>query len=183
MMKILLVTDVFGITPALNILADTLQVDEIIDPYAGRNRAFEDEAQAYLAFSTEVGFDDYFTLLQHRVLAYTQPVIIIGFSVGASAIWRLSGSSQTGVIQRGICFYGSQIRNYSEIIPQFPVELIFPQYETHFDVCALQQKLLKKSQVKSKKIDYLHGFMNHYSTNYHQQAYDEQLSWLCSTIR
>jgi len=93
-------------------------------------------------------------------------------------IWNLSGNPLVKSISCGVCYYGSQIRNFKEVNPLFEVELIFPKMETHFDVLQLQSELCKKQKVKTSKVDYLHGFMNFYSSNYNKVAYWEQLNYL-----
>lgn len=177
-MNTILVTDIFGKTPALIKLAEELNSNIIVDPYDGIIMAFKDEAEAYSYFVEHIGFEKYFSELLSVMIRITTDSILIGFSIGASEIWKLSENSLIKNINCGICYYGSEIRNYKEVSPLFKVELIFPKKEHHFDVLELKAELSKKRNVKIIQTDYLHGFMNLYSTNYNQSAYIEQLSWL-----
>jgi hypothetical protein len=177
-MNIILVSDVFGKTPALVKLSEELNANVIVDPYDGINMDFKNEAEAYSYFIDKVGLDTYLSKLLEITTSISSVTSLIGFSIGASVIWRLSENSSAKNISRGVCYYGSQIRNFKEVNPLFEVELIFPKMETHFDVLQLQSELSKKQKVKTMKVDCLHGFMNFYSTNYNEVAYQEQLTWL-----
>ena len=177
-MNIILVSDIFGKTPALVKLGEELNAKVVIDPYGGVDMAFKDEAEAYSYFMENVGLEDYFSMLLKTMESITSASTLIGFSIGASVIWKLSEKLSVKNVNRAICYYGSQIRNFKEVNPRFEVELIFPKKEFHFDVLELQNELSKKKNVNTKKVDYLHGFMNLYSTNYNQSAYNEQLNWL-----
>jgi dienelactone hydrolase len=177
-MHIVLVTDIFGKTPALIKLSEELNARVIVDPYNGVDMAFKDEAEAYSYFTDNVGFEEYLSVLLKVTESIPSASTLIGFSIGASVIWKLSEKLSVKNISRGICYYGSQIRNFKEVRPLFEVELIFPKKEPHFDVLELQAELSKKQNVKIIKVDYLHGFMNFYSSNYNQSAYKEQLNWL-----
>lgn len=181
-MNIILVTDIFGKTPALIKLGEELDVNIIVDPYDGINMGFKDEAEAYSYFIEHVGFDKYFYELQNVVTTNTMDSTLIGFSIGASAIWKLSDNSSLKNVSCGICYYGSQIRNYKKVSPSFKVDLIFPKKEHHFDVQELKAELSKKRNVRIIQTGYLHGFMNLYSTNYDQSAYVGQLSWLRENV-
>ncbi|AGH81042.1 hypothetical protein PCNPT3_05500 [Psychromonas sp. CNPT3] len=177
-MNIILVADIFGKTPALIALSDALGASNILDPYAGVNMDFKSEAEAYSYFMAHVGLDVYFSKLVKITASLTSPSVLVGFSVGASLIWRLSERLSLNNIHVGICYYGSQIRHYKEINPAFNIELIFPEKEIHFDVLKLQKILSLKPKVKIIKVNYLHGFMNTHSINYHHFAYIKQLNWL-----
>ena len=177
-MNIILVSDVFGKTPALMKLSEELNANIIVDPYDGINMNFKNEVEAYSYFINNVGLDTYLSKLLEITMSIYSVTTLIGFSIGASVIWKLSENSAVKNIKRGVCYYGSQIRDLKEINPLFEVELIFPKMETHFDVLELQSELCKKQNVKTIKVNYLHGFMNFYSINYNQVAYKEQLIWL-----
>lgn len=179
-MSIILVSDVFGKTPALMQLSEELNAKVIVDPYNGKNMRFENEAEAYSYFIEQVGLDAYLDKLLEITKSVHSDSTLIGFSIGASAIWRLSEKISANFIKRAICFYGSQIRYFTEISPLFEIELVFPKSESHFDVLELQANLSKKHNVKTIKVNYLHGFMNYYSSNYNKLAYREYVNLLSS---
>jgi dienelactone hydrolase len=177
-MNIILVSDVFGKTPALIRLAKELNANIIVDPYDGKNMNFLDENEAYSYFMDKIGLDSYLTKLQNVIRSANHVSTLIGFSVSASIIWKLSEISANNYVKHATCFYGSQIRNFTNITPTFEIELIFPKNELHFDVSKLEKKLAKKQNVKTKKVDCLHGFMNFYSINYNQEEYLKQIELL-----
>jgi len=177
-MNKIVVTDIFGKTPALIKLSEALNAKVIVDPYSGVDMAFKDEAEAYSYFVENIGFEKYLSILLKATESVTSASVLIGFSIGASVIWKLSEYPSLKHINRGICYYGSQIRNFKQVCPLFKVELIFPKKEPHFNVQELEVELSKKQNVKTIIVDHFHGFMNLYSSNYNQPAYIEQLNWL-----
>lgn len=180
--SIILVSDVFGITPTLVKLSEELKVDTIVDPYDGVDMKFNNEAEAYSYFMDHVGLDAYLSKLQNTIQPVPKAKTLVGFSVGASAIWRLSEKVSPNLVKRGICFYGSQIRHYSALNPRFKIELIFPESEPHFNVSELQANLSTKQNVKTVRTNCLHGFMNSLSINYNQLAFQDQVDRLSAAL-
>lgn len=175
-MSKVIVSDVFGRTEALQKLAQQLNGSvQIIDPYGGAFMNFDDEQEAYQYFITQVGLDSYTHTLLNRIENDLEPVSLIGFSVGASAVWNLSEYSELKHIKSAVLFYGSQIRHKTEVLPRFPVHLIFPKEEVHFSVNELISKINKKKNTQIHRSKYLHGFMNPHSKNYNARAYRQYL--------
>lgn len=108
-MNIILVADVFGKTPALITLAEELNAKLIVDPYNGRNMGFKSEAEAYSYFMDSVGLEIYFSTLLAVTESLSSVSTLVGFSVGASAVWKLSGELSVNNVKRGICFYGYKL--------------------------------------------------------------------------
>ncbi|WP_019027736.1 hypothetical protein [Colwellia piezophila] len=179
-MSIILISDIFGLTPALLKLKDELAATTIVDPYQGEYMDFDTEAEAYACFTSTVGLDSYVTAIGKVLASLDSKVTLIGFSVGAAAIWRLSVNNENNNIKQAFCFYGSQIRNFSKIEPCFEIHLVFPKTESHFDVWALNNTLAKKPNVFTSQVEYLHGFMNYYSDNFNQVGYNKYLAKLRS---
>ena len=179
-MSIILVSDIFGVTPSLLEIAQKLQVRFIIDPYNGQTMQFQNEADAYSYFVKTVGLDNYLSILSKAIEKVENPVTLIGFSIGASVIWRLSEIKGNNFIKQAFCYYGSQIRNFSDIEPHFKINVIIPSSEPHFDVVELQNRISIKTNVTTYKVNYLHGFMNYYSNNYSEAGYIEHIDFLYS---
>lgn len=172
-------SDIFGRTPALENLCKAVGSDvDLIDPYAGKYMGFQTEEQAYESFMANVGLDAYCNLLQSRLKKVLKPTILIGFSVGASAIWKISESLNTEKIRSVVCFYSSQIRHLTAIKPSVIVEYVLPTYEPGFSVDELSHRLSSKKNVVLYKTPYLHGFMNELSKNYNKVGYAEYVDWL-----
>lgn len=190
MITLIVASDIFGRTQAFEALADTLapHADRAIrvDPYGGEPTDFSDEATAYTRFQEQVGLDSYTQHLRQRVAsADGQRMLLIGFSVGASAIWALSSALAPASADQmmGIGLYGSQIRHLTHIQPVFPMELFFPEQEPHFEVSRLMATLESKTGVTCHTVAYHHGFMNRRSVNFHEQGYHPYIDLLVDRIR
>ena len=177
-MNIIIFSDVFGITPALIKLKEQLGASRIIDPYDGEYMAFNNEADAYSYFVTQVGLDSYVSKILITLSYLECKTTLIGFSIGASAIWRLSHNITNNLIEQAFCFYGSQIRNFTQITPCFNIHLIFPKKESHFDVRKLIGTLENKANVEITQVEYLHGFMNFHSSNFNEVGYSKTIDLL-----
>lgn len=177
-MSVILVSDVFGVTPALLELAEQLDTASIIDPYKGQMMDFQSEKDAYSYFVGNVGLDNYLSILLGKLKLIAPPITLIGFSVGASVIWRLSEINDHNTINQAFCYYGSQIRNFIKIEPKFRLHIVFPLKEPHFDVEELESIVSRKSNVTTSKVKFLHGFMNYYSINFSDIGYAEHLDKL-----
>ena len=150
----------------------------IVDPYSGMFMDFKNETEAYTYFISNVGLDYYGELLFSKTHQIAAPITLIGFSIGASAIWKISKDLEPDIVSNAFCFYGSQIRYDLEIEPIFHVDLILPKSESHFSVSDLSEYLSRRDNVTIHQTEYLHGFMNTYSTNFHKNGYDYYTKWL-----
>lgn len=178
-MRKLVVTDIYGKTARFEALCRSLGAQtDIIDPYGGQYFNFSEESVAYNHFMNNVGISHYSKILIERLKSISHEIELIGFSVGASAIWKISDRLKPEICKKMICFYGSQIRHYQTINPCIPVELVLPAYEPGFDVDELSKKLSDKTLVKIRKTSYLHGFMNYHSKNYNPEGYRVYVGWL-----
>ena len=189
-MKILIAADIFGHTPALDRFAQRLSEQlikttmDIIDPYDGQT-SFKEETEAYAFFSSRTSIAAYSEKISNhlksdRIKPGSQPHTLIGFSVGAAAIWHLSADPAFAGIQQAIGFYGAQIRHHPEIRPCFDTRLIWPRSEPHFDVEGLILNLKNTPKVSCHKTGGLHGFMNERSQNFDANLYE---AWLAKIDR
>lgn len=178
----ILISDIFGRTPALEKMGQALSKHaadwDIVDPYGGADPGFETQDQAYGYFMTHAGLDKYLEILKKRLIRDPGNIIPVGFSVGAAVLWRASADPRFSSIEKGFCFYGSQIRQYTDIQPLFELELIFPRMEPHFDVLELMRLLSKKKRVRCSRADGLHGFMNKRSPGFDRACCDVYISRL-----
>ena len=181
-MNIIIFSDVFGLTPGLIELKDQLGANTIVDPYQGKMMGFNSEAEAYSYFISEVGLDSYVSKVSKVIASEYRETCIIGFSIGASAIWISSENIHNNLIKRAFCFYGSQIRNYTKVNPCYKTNLIFPKSELHFNVPELIKTLEDKHNLEIKHVEYLHGFMNVDSTNFNNIGYKNYIVLLQKMI-
>lgn len=181
-MKLIVIPDIFGRTPALETICDTLSQTvsdiTIIDPYDATLHRFETEAHAYAYFTDHVGLKKYQSIVTDRLTSLDPDIVLIGFSVGASAIWGLSHQGALKHIKKAFCFYGAQIRQKAHIHPVFDLELIFPEYEPHFNVDDLIERLHPKACVTCSKANGLHGFMNELSPHFDPACYTDYIRQL-----
>lgn len=179
MHRIVIVSDIFGKTQALKKLCKAVISNvDVIDPYAGNYMDFRTEQEAYEFFMNNVGLSTYCDLLLSRLEKVPSPTNLVGFSVGASAIWQVSELLNTNKINRVVCFYGSQVRNLTEIKPNVVVEHLLPIHEPGYSISELASQLSRKENVVIHKTPYLHGFMNKLSKNYNKSGYATYIDWL-----
>lgn len=190
-MDLFIISDIYGRTRALEELCTALGVTgghpRIIDPYNGRDLEFDSQDDAYDCFMQQPGLDGYAAHTCKILSGYKAPsketdCLLIGFSVGASAIWQLSESKELPRIKKAFCYYGSQIRKNTGIKPAFDIELIFPAQEPHFNVNGLIGKLTGVPRTNCRKTKGCHGFMNQLSPGFHPDLYQTETDYLVKSI-
>ncbi|MBS3796189.1 dienelactone hydrolase family protein [Pseudoalteromonas sp. BDTF-M6] len=178
-MQRIIVSDIFGRTRALERLAAELgNKVRIIDPYGGEPMAFTSEEQAYDHFMAHVGLASYRQLLSAHLGGLAMPTSLIGFSVGAAALWQLASHKRLDNITGMLLFYGGQIRHHLALTPSIPVTLVLPKSEPHFDINDLAQALFAKENVEIISTEFNHGFMNACSRHYAKEAYQSYVQAL-----
>lgn len=181
-MQLIIVTEIWGRTRHVDALGKALGPVcgnvLLVDPYDGKNPCFGSERQAYAAFTERCGHLEYARRVE-QALPADEKVFLLGFSAGAGAVWSALGCSNAANIGGAMCFYGSSIRNMvdeaARSVFSCQVELIFPEYEPHFDVQALISKLRAYSGVTCQTVPFGHGFMNPLSQNYDERGCN---SWI-----
>ena len=182
-MNLFAVTDIFGSTryldELLNDLSSTYSSIEVVDPYNGEEIDFKNEDAAYNHFQKTMGLDNYSEYLYQRLNGKEDSQqIVLGFSVGASALWAISDALKLYKKTKGICFYSSQVRNYLHVNPKIVIDFYFAKSESSHDINDVSRKLAKKDNVSCFNTEYLHGFMNRKSMNYNKQGYRKYLNHL-----
>ncbi len=71
-------------------------------------------------------------------------VFIVGYSIGATVAWMMSEYVHSAGI---VCFYGSRIRDYTDIIPLSPMFIFFASNEK-FNVEALVKEIEEKRNIE-----------------------------------
>jgi len=172
-MRGILVSDIFGLTDELIELRNSIAEDVVIlDPYQGKKNLFTDENDAYNYFTEHCDLGEYAELVHHEITKNDEAVYLIGFSIGASAIWCCSDKLNEKNVSSAYLFYGSQIRNHLEITPEIALNIVMPRYEEHFSISELKESLASFGNIKLQSSNGLHGFMNKRSKNYNQTEYD-----------
>lgn len=172
--QFLVAPDIFGHTPHLDDLLTASRCDfSVVCPYDGKAPEFESEAEAYRNFMNNVGLDSYSQKLSSRITGTRRSTILLGFSVGASVVWRTCARQLNANVERAICFYGSQIRHEIHLHPVVPLSMILPESEAAFDVEELASAVRSKQNVSVEMTSGRHGFMNRLSPNFDQTLYDQ----------
>lgn len=176
MTSVLVVSDIFGRCDGLQCLcADLSTVDSqirIIDPFQGQFQRFANEAEAYAAFTEQCGHDAYTELVQQALQHAVD--IVIGFSAGASALWRALGENAAQV-KLARLYYPGQLHLHFGVVPQLPTQLVFGATEQHFDVDDLLAKLPNDSNLRTERTLWQHGFMNLASESFSHDGYQQHV--------
>lgn len=154
----------------------------MIGPYQNQPILFTCEHDAYQYFIKNVRVEGYVNKLAEKLLAISGSKLLVGFSVGGSAIWQLNSPSAVKQNLGVICFYSSQIRQMTQLTPNIPTRLILPATEQHFSVADLRVALQEKATVTLEQSEHLHGFMNVLSTNYNSDAYQYYVKRLADLL-
>lgn len=130
------------------------------------------EEDAYQHFMEQIGFINGANKIKNVVQEVKdryQKVYIVGFSVGATIAWLCSEEQGINGV---VCYYGSRIRNYTEIVPICPTMLFFPENEKSFNVDEFIASIDKKN-TKIHKFCGKHGFSDPYNSNFHATSAQE----------
>ncbi|WP_042142476.1 MULTISPECIES: hypothetical protein [unclassified Pseudoalteromonas] len=184
-MKLILVPDIFGCTTEFQQYANTQKsmLDKMInqdielvlvDPYQGQTFEFDNDTQAYEKYLSLGGHEHYLSLIKKEIESNkNDDVYIVGFSAGASAIWRALDGFKSDKHCEFIGFYPSQIRNFLDIKLNIKSHIIFPQSESHFEVKDVMESLGHYESLKISHTQYQHGFMNPLSKGFNESAFNE----------
>lgn len=119
-------------------------------------------------------------LLRQEEVSYKH-VFMLGYSVGATVAWLSGVYSVKGdesfhfggslINCSGmICYYGSRIRDYTEVSLKCPALLIFAEEEKSFEPVELQKDLTHMERTEVHILAGKHGFADPYSENYSETS-------------
>jgi len=180
---VILLHEIYGINEHIKHYANLLfqkGFDVYVPNLLQRSIPFSDEEEeiAYENFMTNVGFenahDQVNTLINRLSKKYTH-IRIIGFSVGATVAWLCSEHSS---VHKVIGFYGSRIRQFTQVIPRAETILLFGEQEKSFHPMDLKTTLSTYPHVVVKIVNGEHGFANPYSPKYNEHSTNQLLAYL-----
>lgn len=184
MLKLLIATDIFGRCEALQrILTDLERAGVtviIVDPYQGEYQSAISEQQAYTNYVAQCGHDVYTERVSKAL--HAKVTLAIGFSAGATALWRAMAETETHSVKKLVLFYPGQLHLHMAKTPKAPTELIFGEQEHHFNVDEMLVKLNSKMGISAHKVAQQHGFMNGASLAFNEQAYQDGLNHVLQVI-
>lgn len=177
-MNILLAADIFGNCPTfqriITELSNTASVVSVT-PYQNQVKQFASEDEAYDAFLSAGGMEEYIKRI-HVISEQQQFDVLIGFSAGGAAIW--AAQTYFKHVQHAIAFYPGQLRHYLDVTPNTNWSLIFANHEKHFDQATIIEKVIQYQSVAACRSPFEHGFINCASNAFNQQASDHFIAML-----
>jgi len=176
---LLVATDIFGAQPELIEQLEQLDMGyQVVQPYPEMPKRFNDEGEAYAAFTELGGLNSYRTKLQQQLKLQRHAVQLLGFSAGAAAAWCCAAERGHN-LRSVLAFYGGQIRDYTQLQPQVETRLVFCQVERHFSMPQLLANLAPRANLKVDTVEWSHGFCNPLSSGFNAIAAD----WCWQQVR
>lgn len=132
-----------------------------------KHYSYSNEKDAYQNFKENIGFSvatRKVKELLHEIRDKYETIVIVGFSIGATIAWLCSNNKKLCNIVIG--YYGSRIRDYTDIVPECPTMLFFPRKEKSFDILNLLEQIRNKKNTKIYQFQADHGFSDPYSSKY-----------------
>lgn len=183
-MNILVICDIYGLNKSSEKLEKYIKYLNhnvyTLDAYKGTFKNFVCEKEAYSTFIKECNHNKYYSILEDKNKIFKAD-LILSFSAGASAAWRLS-ENNLKFCKKIICFYPSQIRKYTDINPQISTLVVFPKKELTFDINLIKKEIENKKNVDVLIYDYEHGFMNESSASFNKKAENKSFELIKSVI-
>lgn len=140
--------------------------------------SYEEEELAYNNFVDNIGFEKAKQVVEDLInrlsKEYTQ-IHLIGFSIGATTAWLCSNNNN---VHKIIGFYGSRIRQYTDIVPHVKTELFYGAQEKSFNPIDLKNKLAIYPNVTVQVVEAPHGFADPYSDVYNEKLTSEILRYV-----
>lgn len=180
-MKIIIATDIHGINQQLRTLFQDFGNEvTFLSPWHGDGSPYDNEQQAVAAFQADHGMEKYQQQIAKE--AGNTPAILIGFSVGATALWRHIASELCHPQSRAHLYYGSRIRDHQTNIPRCQTKVIFAEHEASFQPADIVANITHPHVECSIIAGTHHGFMNPHSPNFREELARRELFFLQSQI-
>lgn len=175
---VFIATDIFGYTSELRVLTRNLAARaRIVSPYGVDSPQHNNEAAAYADFTARTTIERYAEEIAEelRTTAYD---LVVGFSVGATALWLALAQAGVPAPRQAVLYYGSRIGQYAQLRPQGNIQLIFAEKEKSFSPAELVSQLHSAGVDAHVLPGTAHGFMNPLSPGFQPAAYAEQIQKL-----
>lgn len=177
-MQIIIATDIHGVTDGVRALFENFDQHPLrfLSPWDSDENPYPTEQEAVKAFHAEQGLLRY----QQKIakVAGDAPALLIGFSVGASALWQYASSEECHRDSRAVMYYGSRIRDHLSLAPRCKSSLIFAEHESAFQPHRIVDQLTNSSTDCAVIAGTRHGFMNPHSPHFDSSLTHQQLAYL-----
>lgn len=173
---IIVLHEIYGINQHIQMVCEKFSMNgyNIICPnLIGLTQPFnyELEEESYQHFKNSIGFDSAVQQVRQVIIQAKKQykhIYLLGYSVGATIAWICS--EEENMCDGVIGYYGSRIRDYTDITPKCPALLIFAAEESSFNVQEVVNTL-EKGNVNVYILMGKHGFSNPSSKNYCEQSF------------
>lgn len=180
---LLIASDIFGLSQETqsqaNQIGARLNIEvKIITPYYSHER-FPNDKLAYQAFVKAGGLPAYID----KIKQFNNPEkvqFLLGFSAGAAAFW--CANELFTKVKYQILLYPGQIRDYLDLTPCIPTQVLLARHEPTSCVQSIAQALNQKQHVDALITPYDHGFINPQSIGYDEQASEQYRAAVCAHI-
>lgn len=180
-MNIIIATDIHGINDQLRHLFCALG-DELIflSPWDSDSSPYNNEQEAVAAFQADHGLEKYQQKIAQQ--AGNSPALLIGFSVGATALWRHLASNHCHPQSQAHLYYGSRIRDHQDLIPRCQTKVIFAEHEASFKPADIITNITHPHVACSIISGTHHGFMNPHSANFREELVRGEVDYLRTLV-
>ncbi len=175
-MRIILASDIHGVNDQMREQFSILGQPIIVSPWSGDGRPFATEQEAVAEFHRHDGLASYEQKIGEA--ASGEAALLVGFSVGATSLWRYVASLKCSTRSRAVLYYGSRIRDCPELRPRCTTSVFFAAQEPSFDPRHLALAIGKTGTQCSVIDGTRHGFMNPCSVHYRADIAQAHLSML-----
>jgi hypothetical protein len=163
-MRIIVASDIHGVDDALRAQLAVLGQPTILSPWPGEGCPFASEQEAVTEFLRQDGLATYTQKIANA--ANAEAAMLIGFSVGATSLWRYVADPQCNPQCHATLYYGSRIRDCTELSPRCPAAVFFAEHEASFDPYALAWTLRQAGSPCAVLGGTHHGFMRATSAHF-----------------
>ncbi|MBV8123323.1 MAG: hypothetical protein JO370_04485 [Paucibacter sp.] len=180
-MRIVVASDIHGVHDQLRSQLAILGQPTIVSPWPGEGHSFASEKDAATEFHLRDGLASHEQKIAEAVNG--ENAVLIGFSVGATSLWRYVSSIRCNPKSRAILYYGSRIRDCVELVPRCPTTVFLAEHEPSFDPKSVVASIRKSGAICSIIAGTGHGFMSSTSKHYRPDIANEHFRLLSSEVQ
>lgn len=179
--QVVVASDIRGTDASWRAQLAGLGPTHVLSPWPGGACPHDNLTLAVDAFHRDDGLARYEQQIADVV--NDEPAVLIGFSVGATALWRYVASARCHPQSLAILYYGSRIRAYADRVPRCATALFFAEHEASFEPRALAASLVRPGVHSAVVAGTGHGFMRAGSEHHDAGLAREHFDRLADLVR